>query len=487
MLAGAGGIVTKIHDNTGGDSLQLGRYVQIASSTRDSKVYITTYGMLGSVSIFIGQQVKVGDQIGTSATDRFKVVVQNPPGGLSGFRLSNVIDPTDLIYVQGLRVQPTVEGLRVRSLPSSSGQVLGRISPWDRLEPLEMHGRTLAKVGVDDAWIRIKLPDGRTGYSAAWYLEGTLRLTPIEVFPGVNPVGVNLDRLHPLGAPAPSRLGGLGWVRLGYNVSNYNGSTDLKAAYERYAPLVESYARAGYKVLFATSHQTYGEGRIEYWPWPDMTDDKWKHLTERFAGMMHQIAAQWAGKGLVHAWQVWNEQDAPIGAMASVPMLAHNYANMLTQSLQAIRSSDSNVYVITGGHTGGPGRGAQYARETLSAMPSTVRPDGIAFHPYGRGTEPGPPYTIFGHIDESMREYGGIMPDRPVWITEWGVLDRPNDDPAHITAYAMSFINHLKAHYPGRVATMIWYAWAQGMHNGYGIVGSDNRPREPLASEFLKA
>jgi hypothetical protein len=27
---------------------------------------------------------------------------------------------------------------------------------------------------------------------------------------------------------------------------------------------------------------------------------------------------------------------------------------------------------------------------------------------------------------------------------------------------------------------MVWYAWAQGMHNGYGLVGPDDKPRQPL-------
>jgi hypothetical protein len=34
---------------------------------------------------------------------------------------------------------------------------------------------------------------------------------------------------------------------------------------------------------------------------------------------------------------------------------------------------------------------------------------------------------------------------------------------------------------------MIWYAWAQGMHNGYGIVDSRGQARPILTERFLQA
>src|SRR5690606_33726865 len=101
-------------------------------------------------------------------------------------------------------------------------------------------------------------------------------------------------------------------------------SEDIQAAYNRYAPLAEHYVRAGYKVIFTTSHQTYGEAK-GFPTWHQMTDAHWVTLIDRFADMMARIAQQWAGKGLVQAWQVWNEQDAPIGATSSIPMSSANY------------------------------------------------------------------------------------------------------------------------------------------------------------------
>jgi hypothetical protein len=202
---------------------------------------------------------------------------------------------------------------------------------------------------------------------------------------------------------------------------------------------------------------------------------------------MGQIAHQWARSGLVHCWQVWNEQDAPLDATASVPMSSANYRRMLEAVVPAIRSADSEVNVVTGGHTGGSVAGANYAREAVAGLSTGAQVDGVAFHPYGRGTNTSSPYAPFGHIDESIQKYSQVLPEKPLWITEWGVLDKPDDNPQDIANYASNFISHVKAKYPGQIACLIWYAWAQGMHNGFGIVDSNGQSRPSLTDRFLQA
>jgi hypothetical protein len=34
---------------------------------------------------------------------------------------------------------------------------------------------------------------------------------------------------------------------------------------------------------------------------------------------------------------------------------------------------------------------------------------------------------------------------------------------------------------------MIWYAWAQGMDNGYGLVDGNGNPRPPLTEKYLRS
>ncbi|MCU0496080.1 MAG: SH3 domain-containing protein [Anaerolineae bacterium] len=409
------------------------------------------------------------------------------PNGVEAYVAAQFLEAVDLPEdpnLPKLYVRPTSDGVRLREQPSD-GKPVGQVYMRDTLEVLEPTDNAITKLGIQNQWIKLKTPFGLEAYAAAWMLTKTDPPPPIVRIKAGNIVGMNLDQFHPLGTPTPERLSGLGWVRFGYNVSMGKGSQDLQAAYNLYRPLAERYARAGLKVMFVLTHQTYGEGRDEFWPWATMTDASWRTLTGRFTDMVGQIIKQYAGQDLVHAWQVWNEQDAPIGAAASVPMTPSNYSYLLGQTVQCIRSIDPQTAVISGGHTRGPQAGSKYARETINVMPTVELPDGIAFHPYGRGTTPGDRYSNWGHIDEEVNAYMGILPDRPVWITEWGVLDKENDAPADIARYATNFMTHLRDKYPGRIAAAIWYAWAIGMHNGFGLVGRDDRPLEPLYGNFL--
>jgi hypothetical protein len=49
-----------------------------------------------------------------------------------------------------------------------------------------------------------------------------------------------------------------------------------------------------------------------------------------------------------------------------------------------------------------------------------------------------------------------------------------------VTDYAQGFLNICNKQYAGKVAAAIWYAWADGMDNGYGFVNSDGSPNSPL-------
>ncbi len=484
VLAAAKGIVTRVTTNAADIGFGIGQSLQVTSQF-GGVTYVVTYGGLRSIAVSLNKTVAIGDSLGEAGSASIKMVVQQPGAGMPG-NLPNLVDPTIMLYIQDFRLRPIDTGLRVRSLPSTDGVILGQVNPWDMLETVEIQGRALAKIGVQDEWIRIKLADGREGFAAAWFLEAT-RKGGEGWLADVNPVGVNLDAFHPLGTPNANQLGQIGWVRMGYNVSALTGSEDIQAAYNRYAPLAERYVRAGYKVIFTTSHQTYGEGKNEFFPWNTMNDSKWAQLIDRFAEMMGRIARQWAGKGLVQCWQVWNEQDSIPGSPAAVGMSAAVYGRMLTQVVRAIRANDRNILVITGGHTGGPGRGSQFARDSIAATPADARPDGIACHPYGRGPQPGHPYSFFGHIDDEVQAYFSILPNKPLWITEWGVLERPQDNLADVANYATSFIRYLKNRYQDRIAAMVWYAWAESMHNGYGIVDAQGKPRSPLTERFLSS
>ena len=474
VLCGAPGTVTAV-----GDSIQV-------ESTVEGERFITTYETVKERLVAVGDDLALGQTMAKAAADRLSITVQSPPKGVSALGWDNLMNPRDYIYIPQFRARPTTDGLNVRKLPSPNASIVGRVYSWHLLEPQEHHGRAIEKIGAHGSWLKVSSTTGVEGYAAAWYLQATTLEEGSVVFPGINPVGVNLDIFHPLGKPAPARLGDIGWVRFGYNVSGGRGSEDINAAMARYLPQVEAYRDAGYRVIMTTSHQTYGEGKSEFWPWSQMTDAKWRLLRQRFADMMARISAQWAGRDLIGAWQIWNEPDSRSG-VASVPMSAWHYGAMVGELYQAIRSVDSQVQIVTAGFNSGPLSGSAYARQMLQGLPAGVEPDGIAFHPYGRGVNGHPFYSMFGHIDESVWAYSSVLPQKPLWITEFGVLDRPKDSAGQIARYATDMIRYLKTQYPGKIAALVWYAWAQGMHNGYGIVDEAGKPRPPLTERFLSA
>lgn len=397
------------------------------------------------------------------------------------------------IPTEPLMVTPSDDRVRIRAR-AVKGEPIGLVSRGDVLRVLDSPADALPKIGSRDQWLHVRTHDGLEGYTAAWFFkrfDGPLPTKRIEA----NITGVNLDLYNPIGRPDPSRLGRLGWVRVPYNVSlnperaqedpaRY-GNVDLDSTYRRYHSLLDRYARAGYKVLLVFTHQTYGEGAG--YNWQNMTHEQWRELAKRFANIAGRIASQYRWQNIVHAYQIWNEMDAPDGARAAVPIPAEDYAYLLTLSIKAIRAADADALVITGGHNSGPIKGVEYAQKTFAHMPADVRPDGIATHPYGRGpSQSAPHFRPFGLIDDEVNAFAGVMPGWPVWLTEWGVLNQPTETPEAVAEYAADFIDRLKAVYSHKVAAAMWYAWGQGMDEGYGLVDERDRPRSPLTDRFIR-
>jgi hypothetical protein len=392
-------------------------------------------------------------------------------------------------------ISPTIDVLRLRAAPED-GEQIALLDDDDILYSLEDEKSTLAKLGVMDEWLHVETLHGTTGHTAAWFLERYTGEIPEAQAPpqARSLLGVNLDIDHPYGKPAASELGEMGWVRVKFNVSfdprksgdaRY-GNTDVDYTYARSIDAIDDYVNAGYKVLMVLTHQTFGEGAGYHWP--TMTSDRWRDLTEKYATMAAKVAGKFAGTGKIAAYQIWNEQDtAPEHARAAVPIPAEDYAHLLAATIKAIRAIDPDALVLTGGHVGGPDAGSDYARRTLAAMPDDLRPDGIAFHPYGRGPK-GSPYAHFGPITESVRKYGKVLPGKPVWISEWGVLNvQGRDDLAgDIAEYARQFLGTLNDQFPGQVAAAIWYAWADGMDNGYGFTDFEGHPKAGLYERIVK-
>jgi len=482
ICAVAGEVITLVYKE---DGLGYGAYIQVGTVHGRDR-YLTTYTNLQNIVVQRGQQLQVGDPIGECASDAgIKLVVQKARHDTGNrYKMPGAVDPLPLIYVEGLTLQTTATfGLRIRRGPGVDFPKVGDFNNDQVARPLEPHGVAIVKLqsnATDNLWVNLVTQKGVSGFGAAWFLTAKSPRSKVPRSFAIN--GVNLDLLSAAGKPNPNQLGKMQYVRLLYNVSMGTGSQDLNRAHSLYEPYLRACASAGKKVILVYTHQTYGEGAG--YVWERMDSAKWNELGQRFAEFVRSIAARYAGRGWIAAHQIWNEQDAHEGAVASVRMNALEYANLLFKTISAIRTVDPSTPIITGGHTGGPQRGANYARATLSALPSSVRPDGLAFHPYGRGPVVGTNFTIFGHIEEEIQAYWSALPNKRMWITEWGVLDQPNASISSVSDYAKGFIQYLQARHPEKIAALIWYAWADSMHNGYGLVNEANVPKEPLYSLY---
>lgn len=290
---------------------------------------------------------------------------------------------------------------------------------------------------------------------------------------------VNLDICNPYGKPAVEVLKNarIGAVRLEFVMSylpqtDSYGNTNLAASAANYTPYINALHAAGIKVVLVLTHRTYGEG--QGYDWTQMmfnaVDTRWEVLIDHLAHYAQQIAQLYRGK--IWRWSVWNEQDTPIDkARAAVPVPAPVYGQMYTRVRQAIRSVDPAAVVGTGGLMSGPGAATKYLKA------AQIDPDVVMLHEYGRGSQLNPNYRPFGTIEESLtiwRQYT----QRPILISEFGVLDQPHEPVEKVAAYARDFLIVVR----GKVEAALWYSWSDHMDNGYGVTDKNGTIKLPLVT-----
>ena len=90
--------------------------------------------------------------------------------------------PTDRVPALVARVKDSVTwGLNIRSSvdTSSMANVLEVVPAGTQLILLELDGTS--KIGAINQWVRVRTPNGREGFAAAWYLEAVTEPAPIPV------------------------------------------------------------------------------------------------------------------------------------------------------------------------------------------------------------------------------------------------------------------------------------------------------------------
>jgi hypothetical protein len=286
--------------------------------------------------------------------------------------------------------------------------------------------------------------------------------------------GVHLDPRHKdgIGKPTANNLGNIPLVRVNYDVSAGQGSTDKDTAFQFYDSICKPYLEANKRIIFVLTHQAFGENVMGL-PVVRPTE---------YAAFVAGIVDQWKTWQDQIVWEIWNEPDAAYqnpnyNPEASVPLTPSEFANLLALTIRRIRVVDPDAILISGGlMRGHPG----YLAETLRDLPNDIRLDGIAIHPYGQDPLGGSRFGPYGDLETLMRNYQANAQRIPLYITEWGVLDQGDAPVGEVAAYARRFLAASQ-----RLAECaVWFGWADGMHNGYGLVKGSQAKKSPLYEVF---
>ncbi len=276
--------------------------------------------------------------------------------------------------------------------------------------------------------------------------------------------GINLDLLNPVGRPAISRLTGFKFARINYNISMGTGSTDLQHAHNIYGGYISSLVNAGITPVLVCTHQMWGEG--QGFNWESMSPSDWNRFIAGYTAMIRRVAELYSNLPVI--MQVMNEQDSTDGR-ASVIIPPRTYGSLFNASYAAIKTTSASIRVITGGYISGSIRGvAEYRAAGI------IKTDGVAFHPYGASANG--LYVHAGIPSINVQTAQWQVLGQPLYITEWGILDKPGEPVSSVAAYADSFMKIVA----GKVLAACWYAWSDGMDNGYGVAKTNGDIKQPL-------
>jgi len=266
--------------------------------------------------------------------------------------------------------------------------------------------------------------------------------------------GMNIDPANPAGHPTPQQLLDIGvrWVRVEWK------ATHGLAFYDE---AIAAYRDAGLEVLLIVDYAS-----VPPKPRSDAGDATWVAYLQTFTTRLRDLAAHY--RDSVDAWQIWNEPDLfdPGGAYdPGVP--ARHFGAMLRDGVAAIRPYSSRLVVTGGLASGNPG----YLRAARDAV-GGLFVDAVAVHPYGQRAPDGWPRSDWGFGDMSGLFDAYLVFGLPLWVSEIGTIDEPLQ-----AQYLENVYRLARDSYSGRVQTVFWFCWSDGMVPPFGILRSSGEPK----------
>lgn len=276
-------------------------------------------------------------------------------------------------------------------------------------------------------------------------------------------------------------LTGLDWVRFPFKVADKKRT--VADSFAEYDPIVAAYAKKGIGTLFVLNQQTVAGKNA---PWKN---GDWGAYANQFASAAGQIADHYAHLGDKVAFEVWNEEDNQDTPWVSIYVPPKHYAKMLWRTASAIRNVSPDSKVIFGGLSTDHAEASFYVKQVRRALGGDLPVDAIGIHPYGRwpGKRPFRSWG-FGSLDKELKGFAKQISDKPLWITEIGIVgeDKPLPEDSHpvLAQYMRDFYKSVANKHSDQVEAVIWFAWSDNMQNA-GIVRADGTAKSEILDAFI--
>ena len=295
--------------------------------------------------------------------------------------------------------------------------------------------------------------------------------------------GMNINPDAPYSNPVDDDvLVGLDWVRYPFKAADKNRS--LAESFAEYDPIVEAYADKGIGTLFVLNQQTVA-GKDA--PWKGGGD--WTAYAGKFASAAGEIAAHYAHLGDKVSYEIWNEGDNQDTPWVSVYVPPKQFAPLLWRTAGAIRVVAPESKIIFGGLSTDYEEAGAYVSQVRKALGGELPVDAIGIHPYGRWPIKRPFRNWgFGKLNKSLKRFREKVADKPLWITEMGIVgrDKPLPEKTHsaVARFMRDLYTTVAQEHSEQVPAVIWFAWSDNMNNA-GIVRSDGTAKSKIFDAFV--
>ncbi|MDI6873946.1 MAG: beta-galactosidase, partial [Actinomycetota bacterium] len=272
---------------------------------------------------------------------------------------------------------------------------------------------------------------------------------------------------------------GAGWVRCDFawaDLEPVRGSWNFAGAD---AVVAEAGSR-GIQVLgiLGTSPPWANGGND--WNYPPTDLEAWRNYVRTVCGRY---------RGLVPAWEIWNEENIPQFWMPAPDV--DRYLELLAAASQEIRAVDPGARVVMGGMAG---LGYDYLNQCLEKGAADYV-DAVAYHPYAEtiGVEGQPEEDLYRPKERLCRTLVDFVrwvisqhTDRQleIWITEVGWTTCADSPPGVDEATQASYLLRTVINYAGTaVDRVFWYSLRDDLTNPwdrYGLLDYAFRPKPSL-------